>query len=83
MESETIIHQKLKALFNKHDANGTTPRKLLEANISRELRFTKSECHNLINQFNLERKEAAARKAVQASRVKVHPEYAGVSPHGD
>lgn len=57
-----IIRQKIETLFRKHSADGTTPRKLLESNIARELRFTREECSSLIEQFNLERQEKHRRK---------------------
>jgi len=57
-----IIRQKIEALFRKHSMDGTTPRKLLESNMARELRFTRDECHSLINDFNLERTESHKRK---------------------
>ena len=55
METD-FIRQKIAALFKKHSADGTTPRKLVEANMARELRFSKDEIQKMLQDMNLEQK---------------------------
>ena len=59
---ESFIYQKFRALFMKHSADGTTPKKLIEAGISREFRLSKEECHRLLEGMDLEQQEMKKRR---------------------
>ena len=64
-ENNSFIYQKISELFKKHSAGGTTPRKLIEAGISREFRISKEECRRLIEELHLEQKEMISRRRVK------------------
>ena len=59
---ESLIYQKFEALFKKHSADGTTPRKLIESNMAREFRLSRDECHRLLEGMHLEQQEMKKRR---------------------
>jgi hypothetical protein len=67
---ESFITQKFKELFKKHSADGTTPRKLIESNMSREMRFSKDEIHKILENMHLEQEEAKKRRL-----KRIQPQY--------
>ena len=62
MEEQSWIYQKFEALFKKHSADGTTPRKLIESNMSREFRLSRDECHRLLEGMKLDQQETKRRR---------------------
>jgi hypothetical protein len=65
----SFLYQKLEALFRKHSADGTTPRKLIEAGMSREFRISKDECHRLLDGMNLIQKEMEKKRLKRDTRT--------------
>jgi hypothetical protein len=66
---ESFIIQKFIALFNKHSADGTTPRKLIESNLSREFRLSREECHRLLEGLKIDQAERKKRNARRFEKV--------------
>jgi hypothetical protein len=76
MGQKPFIYQKLEALFRKHSHDGTTPRKLIEAGISREFRLCRDDVRRMMDEMELEKdkfvekkKAAATIKAMKYDRV--------------
>lgn len=67
---QSWIYQKFEALFKKHSADGTTPRKLIEAGISREMRFSKDEVRRVLEGLHLEQEEMKKRRL-----RRIQPQY--------
>jgi uncharacterized protein YwgA len=76
MEEKSFIYQKLEALFRKHSADGTTPRKLIEANMAREFRICKEDLHKILEEMNLTQEEMKRRRVKRETKV----EYISKSP---
>lgn len=59
---KSFLYIKLEALFQKHSADGTTPRKIIEANMAREFRLAKLDIHNILEEMHLEQEAMRKRR---------------------
>lgn len=70
------IDQKFEELFRKHSAGGSTPRKLIEAGISREFRLCREEVKKMMERLHLEQEEIKSKRRRTAVNYEQKADYA-------